>query len=416
MYYVNFRNTKYTFSIKLIIFKKILSLVFFLSYSFKQLYFFIKNLKIQTFLNEFTIMSESKSPYKELNFPKEILESSIQEFCTTNGLNFQKLGKSTTNTEYYEIIKPHAEKAQFQVFHLNNGKTTFHPKVGKNQELSSQLAEYLLGKSTTAKGQITSVLIGYRLEDIEPVIELMLEKKHPSGQSFFSFEKVEFEGGFRFHIQNSFYKDKLVVAVYNTGRLVIQGHPLSCHDEFVFQMSALLNAEGLAKVISKTDENAVQLVEQRVIESHLSSIFKEYYEKIPRAIKNMLISGSTLRSIKVELPDYTCMLFPELRALEGMIKHILFINDIEYEDTVGELFDYISTHNYRLKSESANELSAQMAVELSKAYSFYHKHRHGLFHMDDDVNSSRTITTLDTAISLTDDIYKLIKDMYKSSP
>lgn len=360
-------------------------------------------------------MTASKSPYKELNFPKEILESSIQEYCTANGLNFQKLPKSTANTEYYEIIKPHAEKAQFQIFHLGNGKTTFHPKVGKNQELSTQLAEYLLGKSTVAKGQVTSVLMGYRLEDIEPVIELMLDKKHPTGQSFFSFEKIECEGGFRFHIQNSFYKDKLVVAIYNTGRLVIQGLPLSCHDEFVFQMSAVLNAEGLAKVISKTDENAVQLVEQRVIENNLSSIFKEYYEQIPRAIKNMLISGSTLRSIKITLPDYTCMLFPELRALEGMLKHIFFINDIEYVDTVGELFDYISTHNYRLKLEVEAELSPQIARALSKAYSFYHKHRHGLFHMEDDVNSSRTITTLDTALGLTDDIYKLIKDMYKSS-
>lgn len=360
-------------------------------------------------------MSAVKSPYKELNFPKEILESSIQEFCTLNTLNFQKLSKSTANTEYYEIIKPHAEKAQFQVYHLNNGKTTFHPKVGKNQELSTELAEYLLGKSTSANGQVTSVLMGYRLEDIEPVIELMLDKKHSSGQSFFSFEKVEFQDGTRFHIQNSFYKDKLTVNIYNSGRLVIQGHPLSCHDEFVFQMSAVLNAEGLAKVISKTDESAVQLVEQRVIESNLSGIFKEHYEKIPRAIKHMLISGSTLRSIKVTLPDYTCMLFPELRALEGMIKNMFFMNDIEYDDTVGELFDYISTHNYKLKSEIEDELSPQLAVALSNAYSFYHRHRHGLFHMQDDVNSSRTITTLETAIGLTDDIYKLIKDMYKSS-
>lgn len=59
-------------------------------------------------------MTASKSPYKELNFPKEILESSIQEYCTANGLNFQKLPKSTANTEYYEIIKPHAEKPNFK--------------------------------------------------------------------------------------------------------------------------------------------------------------------------------------------------------------------------------------------------------------------------------------------------------------
>ena len=110
-------------------------------------------------------------------------------------------------------------------------------------------------------------------------------------------------------------------------------------------MSAVLNAEGLAKVISKTDENVIQLVEQGVSEGNLASIFDGFYQEIPHAIKNMLISGSTLRSIKVKLPDYTCMLFPDLRALEGLIKHIFFINDIEHGDTVGELFDYISSHN-----------------------------------------------------------------------
>jgi len=361
-------------------------------------------------------MTTNKSPYKELNFPKDVLESSIQEFCESHGINFSKLPKSTEKTEYYELIKIGSEKAQFQVFHLNNGKTTFHPKVGQNQVLSTELAEYLLSKVTFAKGQITSVLMGYRVEDIEPVIELMLDKKHSSGQSFFEFEKKEIEGGFRFTIQNSFYKDKLTVAIYNTGRLLMQGHPLSCHDEFVFQMSAVLNAEGLAKVISKTDENAIQLVEQRVIENNLASIFEECYQQIPHAIKNMLISGSTLRSIKVKLPDYTCMLFPDLRALEGIIKHAFFVNDIEHGDTVGELFDHISTHNYTLKSEVQAQLSAQMITALSDAYNFYHRHRHGLFHMNNDVNSSRTITTLETAIGLTDDIYKLIKNMYKSSP
>lgn len=361
-------------------------------------------------------MSIIKSPYRELNFPKIELESSIECFCELNGINFRKLSKSTDKTEYYELIKIGSEKAQFQVFHLMSGKTTFNPKVGKNQPLSTDLANYLLEKANFAKGQITSVLIGYRIEDIEPVIELMLDKKHLSGQSFFEFEKKETAGGFKFTIRNSFYKDKLTVNIYNTGRLVIQGHPLSCHDEFIFQMSAVLNAEGLAKVISKTDENTLQLVEQRFIEENLACILKECYQEIPSAIRNMLISGSTLRSINLTLPDYTCMLFPDLRALEGILKHAFFTNDIEYTATVGELFDYISPHNYTLKSEIQTQLPAPMNTALSNAYNFYNKHRHGLFHMNDDVNSSRTITTSERAIELSDDIYNIIKSIYKSLP
>lgn len=360
-------------------------------------------------------MSNKKSSYKDLNFPKKELESSIKDFCESNGLGYARLPKSTDITEFYELTKIGSEKAQFQIFHLKNGKTTFNPKVGKNQALSIELAEHLVKKVSFSKGKVTSVLMGYSIEDIEPIIELMHDKKHSSGRSFFDFEKEEIQGGFRFTIKNSFYKDRLTVNIYNTGKLLIQGNPLSCHDEFIFQMSSLLNAEGLAKVISKNDENTLQLVEQRQIEEELSCIFKEYYEHIPTSIKNMLISGRTLQSIKLVLPDYSCILFPDLRALEGVLKDTFFTKDIEFGDTVGELFEYISTHNYKLKSEVQVQFTSSMGMALSNAYNFYHKHRHSLFHMNNDVNSSRTITTLENVVQLSDDIYEIIKDIYKSS-
>ena len=107
------------------------------------------------------------------------------------------------------------------------------------------------------------------------------------------------------------------------------------------------------------------------------------------------------------------MLFPDLRALEGVLKHVFFINDIEYNDTVGELFNYSSLHNYTLKSEIQTQLPSPMHTALSDAYNFYHRHRHGLFHMNDVVDSSRTITTSDKAVELSDDIYRIIKNIYK---
>lgn len=361
-------------------------------------------------------MPRNTNRYKGLNFPKDNLESSIQEFCESNGITFNKLPKSDNRSEWYELTIKGADKGLLQIYHLNNGKTTFNPKVGKNQALSIKLAEYLITKVDHSKGQVTSVLMGYSLEEIEPLIELMLDKKHSSGKNLFEFVKREISGGFRFYIQNSFYKDKLTVSIYKTGRLVIQGLPLSCHNEFIFQMSVVLDAEGLAKVISKNDENTIQLVEKHVIEDNLSSIFKGCFQHIPQAVRIMLVTGSTLRSIEVELPDYTCVLFPDLRALEGVIKNIFFIKDIEYRDTLGELFEYNSPHNYTLKSEIQRKFTTKMIAALSDAYNFYHRHRHGLFHMNNDVNSSRTITTLDKAEDLAGDIYVKIRNIYELLP
>lgn len=362
-------------------------------------------------------MPSVKSPFKDLNFPKEKLTESIEKFCNDRGLKCEQISK-TDLKEIYEFNKIGIEKARLEIFHLKDGKTTIHPKVGKNHLLSTELAQYLLTKTSEAIGQVSAVLIGYTLEDIEPVIQLMTDKKHSeSGANFFKFEKQEIQGGHKFVIQNVIYKDKLTVSIYKTGRLLIQGLPLSCYDELIFQMSTLLDANGLAKVISKTDENVIQLVEQRIIESNLEIIFEDSYKKIPNMIRKLLISGSTLRSIKVKLPDYTCMVFPDLRALEGVIKDVFLNLDIDYDKNIGELFEYICLHNYTLKSEIEVKIeNKQLRDAIVKAYCFYHKHRHSLFHMEDVVNGSRTITTIETAIGIADDIYKLIKEVYKSSP
>ena len=88
-------------------------------------------------------MTQNKSPYKELNFPKDQLESSITAFCEEKGLKLCKLTESTDKKEIYELSKIGIEKARFEIYHLNDGKTTFHPKVGKNHAIGEELVMWL---------------------------------------------------------------------------------------------------------------------------------------------------------------------------------------------------------------------------------------------------------------------------------
>lgn len=359
-------------------------------------------------------MTTEQNRFKSLNFPKAQLFSSISTFCSENNLSY-KIASETDKNQMLKITGLGIKDASFTIYHNTDGTTSFSHKLGQNQQLSLSLAEYLLTMVTIEQGKVSVVLNGYSIDDICPIIDLMTDKKHPNGDSFFAYERKDVPGGVQFVIENKYFKDKLYISVFKSRKLFIQGLPLSCYDEFVFQMSALLDANGLAQVISKTDDSCIQSIEPRVIENNLQHTFEETYEKIPPIIKNMLISGSSLRAIKVSLPDYSCMVYPDLRALEGVLKNIFFNEDVEFE-RVGFLFKEDSVGKYILKSESAQIINNRsLSLALGEAYSFYYIHRHTLFHMEDDVRASRVITNFQTVLDLSEDVYKLIKSIYKAS-
>lgn len=341
----------------------------------------------------------------------------MEEFKEKHQVNI--IRKSNTNSkEVFVISKMGMEDGLFEIYHNNKGTTTLNP-TGKNKSIGDMLASFLASHVAEEKGRINMTLVGYEYKHIQPIIELMLDKKTQDGQQVFQYKETQELHGTRFDISNLISKDTLQVTVYNSKKVLIKGLPLSCYQEFIFQFSILLDANGLAQVFSRTDDNCIQAVEKKTVINNLEAKLEESYQELPDILRNMLISSASLKTITFDLPDYSCFLYSELRALEGVLKDILGkFDDIELDEKkVGKHFDNIGPQKFTLSQKDSSIIGKEDLIKaLNAAYSFYHHQRHTLFHVNNVIMTTRVLMSFDQVLHLTDDVYNLIKNLYKAMP
>ncbi|KGT47306.1 type II toxin-antitoxin system RnlA family toxin [Acinetobacter sp. HR7] len=362
----------------------------------------------------------SNSELKNLLFPKDQLPSLLEAFQQEKGVKITAK-QQTQDLEIYTVSHIGVADGLLNIYNNKNGTTTFYPN-GKNIALAQQLAFYLKQSCSQEQGRVQMTLDGFEPTDIQSLIDILInDTKNENGESIYSCEVINEKHAIRFKLNNLSHKDSLNITVYYTKKMIINGLPLSCYKEFIFRLSELLDASGLEKVISKTDESAVQFLDERTVKHHLKSKLPNAFDHLPSKLLNMLISSSTLKSVQLNLQDYSLLLFSELRALEGVLKSILQtfpeIDDKIDEEkfTFGQLFDNIAPSRFELNSECKEVISnPNLFLALNSAYSFFNKQRHTLFHIDNFVASSRVITDFNQLLALTDEVYVLIDNLYKN--
>jgi hypothetical protein len=150
-------------------------------------------------------------------------------------------------------------------------------------------------------------------------------------------------------------------------------------------------------------------------EEYLKGFFPQSYSYLPAAVKKLLISSCCVKLAAPILPDYCLLLYPDLRSLEGALKELMGQYSMsvgDAENGFGEFFD-VNKGVCTLKTAySAQVGHAKMEDAFNKGYSYYRKHRHTLFHMEEPADASRMIDTLEKAISLSKDAYVTIDNLY----
>jgi hypothetical protein len=211
-------------------------------------------------------------------------------------------------------------------------------------------------------------------------------------------------------------QDRITITHYKTtNRLLIQGKPLCSYRFFIYLLSGLLDLPGLEKVLCRKDDGVSEIVRAEFAIDHLRGAISCNFEDIPQKVRDLLISGCCVKLAAPRLPEYSMLLFPDLRALEGVLRERMSryaMNVGEVEHGFGEFFA-ICEGSATLKEEYVDVInSPDMTEALNNGYTFLRKHRNTLFHMDDFTESSRTIDTLEKAIALSKDTYTLIGSLY----
>lgn len=339
-------------------------------------------------------MSAELPAFKDLNLNRECLEPITDQFLEAHSLTLRRRGMLAGKAIYRIVFgKVGMDDAIVDVYFNQNGTSTINYKIGKNQGVGCDLAQKLYETIHPDEFQQVNMSIkGVSKDQIDAVISEVTE----CHEDDFKVEtRKDDERQTQWLINSAANKDHLVVTHYKTTlTLQIQGRPLSCYRRLIYLMSALLDLAGLEYVLSRTEDGGkAEIVRPEIAMEFLRNKLPKSVAHLPKVTSDLLLSSLCVRLSAPYLTDYSMLVFPELRALEGAIK--CFMADrgfsLDRNNTIGSYYTPAdASHNVFVLKQDYHYLMPERneQVLICKAYSFFNKHRHGLFHMESFIDSS----------------------------
>lgn len=352
------------------------------------------------------------SDYKDLNLGRETLDEHIQSFLETNGYTADG-GVQTFDRRKRVVFGPAGAQFATVDLHLNRaGTTTIQWKIGQNQPLGEQLAVHL--NATINPAEFENV--NYSLKGITAdSFDLILDLTDEAVDIEITTDRDETVCK-QVTLKSVEHQDSLKLTHHRRTRVLqIQGKPLSCYRRVVFMLTDLLELKGLEQVLYRKDDSSADIVRKEMAEDYLKGFFLNSYAQLPDDIKKLLISSCCVKLAAPKLPDYCLLLYPDLRSLEGVLKLKMADCKMSVQDAEHGFGDFFDSKSgiAKLKPEYEQDVpNKKMVSAINNGYTFYRKHRHAIFHMEEFSGGSRMITTLDSAISLSKDAYAAIDALY----
>lgn len=357
--------------------------------------------------------------YKDLNLQQENIDSYIREFIETNSRLKIRDDNKTESNQTIKFGYVGGEDATVILFLKNNGTTTINFKNGKNHALGKSLADFLyetLDPNDTLT--VNLVLKGVDTENVKILLEELESLKDEEGRQELNITRHKTTPhSKKIEVTSNRYRDRLVITHHHTtNRLQVQGRPLFCYRNLAYFLAILLDQETLLSVITKSSDEDRLLVRQEVAKVYIENIYTNSYPRMQESFRNLLVSSYCVKLAAPELSEYSMLIYPDLRVLEGVIKETLMKHD-KYTDSdridIGEYFDCTHT-SCHIKDEHLSSFSSETIPALEDCYQFYREQRHSLFHMSDLASTSRMIATLGEVMSLSSDIVSKIEKLYDS--
>ncbi|WP_346347611.1 type II toxin-antitoxin system RnlA family toxin [Shewanella chilikensis] len=350
--------------------------------------------------------------YKNLNLDRAAIKNLVESFATEHQFTIKSISAIPGTQKGTRIVfgRTGNKFATVNVFFNKDGTSTIQYLTGANHDIGKLMTDHLYGSINPAEfEQVNMVLEGFTESAILPVLEFAAEESHIK-----VVVHAQDEHRTVWKIRSEEYQDELTVTLHiRTDKLQIQGRPLSCYRVFIFNLSELLDLQGLEKVLIRQEDGNAEIVQQEVARSYLQSVLGESYERLHSNVEKLLISGLCVKLASPNLPDYCMLLYPELRSIEGALKSKFMALGIEVgKDGFGDFF--VKDQGVHVLNADCAALcaNAEAAKIISEAYTFYNRERHGLFHMEALVEASRMISNIAHLMTKSTQAWDLIKKLY----
>lgn len=350
--------------------------------------------------------------YTDLNLDRATIESTSREFIAQKSYSVHSVGAMPGARPGLRVVfaKQGESLATVNIFYNKGGTSTVQYLTGANQNLGKELADHLYETINPAEFEnVNMVLEGFVEQSVLSVLQLSAEQPH-----------IEFNEYARnvhtivWKIHSPQFQDELTVSLHcRHGRLQLQGRPLSCYRVFTFNLSELLDLKGLEKVLIRQDDGNASIVQKEVARSHLECVMGNAYPKMDKSVEKLLVSGLCVKLASPDLPDYCMLFYPELRAIEGVLKSVMYRFGMPVtQDGFGPYFDKVQTR-FILKSQYVGSIAVAGHDQIiNDAYTFFNRERHSLFHMETAVDTSRMISDIAHLMTKSTQAWGIIKDLY----
>lgn len=367
------------------------------------------------------------STFKELNLNQQQVQSCIEEYFRNHNIDKHKYKKMRDDKSLaHHRIEYEQEDSPVTVdfYFKGDGTTTINFKVGKAQDKGEALAKYIKEKNIADPRKNVALSIrNVKLEIFELLKEFISEEVDESDEvkSLFLEENASDINSLKIKV-SSRYRDSVTITYYKTTKtLLVQGKPLYTYLQILYFMTQYADFSSSLEIGYTGQEKVIISdidVDKNVVENHLRELLKHSYDELGDVIIKLLKTSYTLKDINIPLPDYSCYVFPSLRALEGVIRKTLFEKNISVENNNHSFLgmfeqDYV-TKNYFLTNDYKSKINDEkICTALGNCYTYFKRQRHGLFHMNDLTDFSRIIEDKENATQMIERIITLIDDAYR---
>lgn len=308
----------------------------------------------------------------------------------------------------YGVSVPDEKKAALLHLYFNtDGSTTIHHSVGGNQTLSLRIAERVRDCCSVAETKANHLYINKISEDDFGTIRDYLEEV--CGANFEAEKEISHGRQYRVRGRQG---DVLYFNRYGNNAFQVQGKPFILFSETIEILSEILTFSDIVKPQLDMLEVDCSIDD---ITDELRRALPNSYDFLGGKVQAILAPSLALLKIDMKLPDYSHMVFPVLRGLEGYLKLLLGEHDISVgRDGFGVCF---CSDPSELRPEASAKIACVSTCQaLEKVYNYFRQQRHGLFHVDDAVQMTRTIEDRVEANAIICQSLALIEETYVSIP
>lgn len=339
--------------------------------------------------------------YKDLNLDIDKIDDCINVYVKKYGWTIEK--HTQHEKVRYTITIPGKEKALIEFFFKKNGKVTIGVTLGRNKKVTEDIAAHIKRECEIIGVEYGALSIqNFPQEDIGIVLDYL---------SSFIVEEKEISSGKQYKISSE-HGEKININYYTNGRFLLQGKGVRIRQYVIEALCELLSYEDIIDIQSRSIEVDIQSDE---ILTEFQNLMPEAYGLLDSKLIAIISPSIVFRKLDISLADYSYVMYPVLRGVEGVVKSLLTDFDITLSREFKDIF--IKQENGLFKLHDSKRIIINITPisdKIEECYNFFVTQRHSLFHVDDTITTTRTISNRQTAIDLCNEAFELIESTYKT--